>query len=410
MANPTLRRVALVSCGKQKLSTSACAEMLYTSPLFQRTRELVLREYDAWFVLSALYGVLSPDATVYPYEKTLKGMSGSERQAWGKTVVDDVRRLVPPGSSVDLFAGANYSRAISAGLRESGYLVSEPMAGLSIGRRLAWLKGRLSSRCNQLDRMYELIEKLKQGGAHAPFSEVTGRMLPRRGVYFFFEPGETRRTINSPRIVRIGTHGVSRGSRSTLWHRLKTHLGLSDGRGNHRASIFRLHVGAAIAQQQSEKRIESWGAGMSGSKEQIKAEEALEREVTAFMRKLHVAWLAVEDEPNAQSDRACLEQNLIGLLSNHYQPVDVPSPSWLGRHSPTAEIRQSALWNVRATNNKLVMGALDMLDFYVDVTLGRKKAPSASVSERFLRADQAKLDFGPNGNESPSDLESEEPQ
>ena len=50
--------------------------------------------------------------------------------------------------------------------------------------------------------------------------------LPRRGVYFFFEPGEERTTSGSGlRVVRAGTHALKPGSKGTLWNRLSTHRG-----------------------------------------------------------------------------------------------------------------------------------------------------------------------------------------
>src|SRR6476619_3094517 len=81
-------------------------------------------------------------------------------------------------------------------------------------------------------------------------AECTGRTgWPRRGVYFFFEPGEAREDDRTARVVRVGTHGL-RPSKSTLWGRLSQHRGHTSGRyaggGNHRGSIFRLHVGTAL--------------------------------------------------------------------------------------------------------------------------------------------------------------------
>ena len=71
---------------------------------------------------------------------------------------------------------------------------------------------------------------------------------PRRGVYFFFEPGESRSLSGTgSRIVRLGTHALANGSRSTLWQRLSQHRGNAKGDGgNHRGSIFRLLVGVAL--------------------------------------------------------------------------------------------------------------------------------------------------------------------
>jgi len=72
---------------------------------------------------------------------------------------------------------------------------------------------------------------------------------PRRGVYFFFEHGEVR-ADGSGRIVRVGTHALTATSRTTLWGRLRQHRGNLAGYrplgGNHRGSVFRRHIGAAL--------------------------------------------------------------------------------------------------------------------------------------------------------------------
>lgn len=72
---------------------------------------------------------------------------------------------------------------------------------------------------------------------------------PQHGVYFFFEPGEAR-ADGSGRVVRVGTHALTATSQATLWGRLRQHRGHLTGRhaggGNHRASVFRRHVGAAL--------------------------------------------------------------------------------------------------------------------------------------------------------------------
>src|SRR5207249_4529063 len=107
----------------------------------------------------------------------------------------------------------------------------------------------------ELERFYSTLSSLalKLGGPRV-LAECDGRMRwPNRGVYFFFEPGEHRAAPNGEqlRIVRVGTHAVSAGSQTTLWTRLKQHRGTGmpgdpPGRGNHRGSIFRRHVGTAL--------------------------------------------------------------------------------------------------------------------------------------------------------------------
>ena len=76
------------------------------------------------------------------------------------------------------------------------------------------------------------------------------------GVYFFFEDREVRGD-GSSRVVRVGTHALTATSKATtLWGRLRQqrgHLaGRDPGSGNHRASVFRRRVGAALIQREGQ--------------------------------------------------------------------------------------------------------------------------------------------------------------
>ena len=89
------------------------------------------------------------------------------------------------------------------------------------------------------------------------------RAFPARGVYFFREEGEVRsETGGGPRIVRVGTHALKDGSGTKLWRRLSQHRGQASGNGNHRGSIFRLIVGAALIRRDT-LPFPTWGKGNS---------------------------------------------------------------------------------------------------------------------------------------------------
>src|SRR5438105_2545990 len=107
------------------------------------------------------------------------------------------------------------------------------------------------SRLNDVIQLYEILSMIERhhGGKRA-LADCSARMQwPDRGLYFFFEPGETRTHSGvGQRVVRVGTHAVSVGSKSKLWGRLSQHRGTGNGAGgNHRGSVFRLLLGAAIA-------------------------------------------------------------------------------------------------------------------------------------------------------------------
>jgi hypothetical protein len=79
-----------------------------------------------------------------------------------------------------------------------------------------------------------------------------------------------------------------------------------------------------------------------------------------------VLWLAVEDAAGPASERAIIERGAIATLSNNLSPIDKPSASWLGNHSPRKEIRQSGLWNLNYTNDTPDVGFLDALEAAVE--------------------------------------------
>lgn len=219
-------------------------------------------------------------------------------------------------------------------------------------------------------RFYELLSNLRLDTRQGqPLAACTAGQWPARGVYFFTEPGEVRGDVRQePRIVRVGTHAVSAGAKSTLWGRLRTHRGPTSGQGNHRGSIFRLHVGAALLAS-SRTPLDTWGRGSSASRDVRLGEADHERRVSAHIGAMSVLWLDVPDEPSAQSLRASIERNAIALLSNRRRPADQPSPTWLGRASVREEIRESGLWNLNYVDNDVEPAFEDQLAHAVALTL-----------------------------------------
>src|SRR4051812_17271555 len=210
------------------------------------------------------------------------------------------------------------------------------------------------ARLDDLDRFYVLMAALAErcGGVRtlAACSRASG--WPQRGVYFFFEPGELREDGVTPRVVRVGTHGL-RPSSSTLWGRLAQHRGNTGGSnpggGNHRGSIFRLHVGTALLNtgEWPTSVRGTWGDKSSASREIKAGEDGLERAVSSYIGALPFLWVAVDDPPSSASERGVIEAGSIGLLSNLGVPaIDAPSSSWLGHSADRVAVRDSGLWNV----------------------------------------------------------------
>lgn len=215
------------------------------------------------------------------------------------------------------------------------------------------------SRLDDVVRLYALLGDLSrriQGTRR--LANCTGRSgWPAKGVYFFFEEGETRTTSGTGlRVVRVGTHALTAKARATLWQRLSTHQGVvggsSAGGGNHRGSVFRLHVGAALLVRDGQTHT-TWAAGSSATRDVRRAEHPHECRVSERVRSMPFLWLDVSGGADGGcSVRARIEANAIALLSNWHRlgaasAIDPPSSMWLGRHSPNPKVRESGLWNVR---------------------------------------------------------------
>src|SRR5262249_48320681 len=138
-----------------------------------------------------------------------------------------------------------------------------------------------------------------------------------------------------------------KSSRTSLWHRLSQHRGVrSSGGGNHRGSIFRLHVGTALSSARPVLRCGSWAQGSTASGTVRRMEQTLEWAVSKAIGMMPFVWIAIGDAAGPKSERAYIERNSIALLSNWRKPLlDPPSANWLGRRCASQRVRGSGLWN-----------------------------------------------------------------
>ena len=178
-------------------------------------------------------------------------------------------------------------------------------------------------------RIHELLELL-------PLHRYPIRRqdLPSNGIYFFYEEGEVIKIGNRvfKRIVRVGTHK----EQGRFPNRILDHF-----YGDKNSSVFRRHLGAAILTKEDPRspRLREW---MKGSK----TLRDIERKVSRLLReRFSFRYIRVDD----RDERLELEERLISTLAR-FSPKYV-SPNWLGRHSPSREIRESGLWNVEHVNS-----------------------------------------------------------
>jgi hypothetical protein len=140
-------RIFLVGCGKTKQPGRHQARALYSGPVFRAARRYVEQEIQrdqagasTWSILSAKHGILAPLHLVENYDQRLPGAE-LDRSRWGQNAATTLRMAHHQRARVEvvILAGADYADAIRSHLPPT-WSVSVPLAGLPVGRRLAWFK------------------------------------------------------------------------------------------------------------------------------------------------------------------------------------------------------------------------------------------------------------------------------
>lgn len=136
----TVPPIVLVACSATKERVRCPARLLYRSPLFALARQYAERLGGPWFVLSALHGLVEPEAPLDPYNRTLADLDPVGRQSWAHRVALELDRRFPGRGRVVVLAGALYRRDLAPRLEALGFSISVPLEGLGIGQQKKRLK------------------------------------------------------------------------------------------------------------------------------------------------------------------------------------------------------------------------------------------------------------------------------
>ena len=137
------KTIALVSCVNRKNKLPMPAGKLYCSDLFQKMSAFAKKNSDEWYILSAKYGLLSPEKVISPYNQTLNNMSSQARFEWSQSVIKNLKQILSPGDHIIILAGMRYRENLLGPIHKMGCEVSIPMEGLRFGEQLNWLKAQL---------------------------------------------------------------------------------------------------------------------------------------------------------------------------------------------------------------------------------------------------------------------------
>jgi hypothetical protein len=241
---------------------------------------------------------------------------------------------------------------------------------------------------DDLDHLHCLIGRLVATNGLHYLRDCGSSGWPTRGVYFFFENERLGRG-DSPRVVRVGTHALREGEGTTLWSRLRAHRGTQAGAlaggGNHRASVFRQHVGRALMKSGRHPTIlPSWDVGRTADRRTRDAELDLEREVSRYIGGLPFTTIEIADPAGPGSVRGIIERGAIALLSAAArQHLVRAEDEWLGFSADRDAISESLLWNVKHVNERYDPSFLGSIDALTTVPTDLNRLAPSRASTRW---------------------------
>ncbi|HVT92885.1 MAG TPA: hypothetical protein VHD76_08570 [Bryobacteraceae bacterium] len=381
---PVEKTVFLVGCSAEKLAGKHPAEALYSSERFILARELVKASDVDWAILSGRHGLIAPSRLTAAYDFDLRKAPTAAQAEWSAGVTETIRRKYRRKTRFVVIADESYYAGWLAEVSALGHTVFIPSLRCAKSGVSAWLRFSRPTdvKRKMLEAVYACLSPLVTNAeTFLSFQACKGGSLwPTAGVYLFFDTEQTRLfEASQPKVIRVGTHGVSDGSISTLWQRLKAHKGDLNGLGNHRTSIFRLHVGTALIRR-GKLSCPSWGSVERPSAKELKSEADVERLVSDYIGRLHLCFLPITDPASKRSDRAYVEQNLIAIMSGPPGPVECAAEGWLGFDCTHRAVQSSSLWNVNHTEESFDPGFLKVLEHYVEVARGRRAAGVESLA------------------------------
>ncbi|WP_051684257.1 DUF6884 domain-containing protein [Blastococcus sp. URHD0036] len=255
-ARSSAANVVLIGCSSSKAPSARQAAELFTGAAFTKASELARRGSAPWYVLSAKFGLLDPTEVVAPYDVYLADQPRTYRTAWGAWVVaqlatrHDLARAV-----VEVHAGRAYCEPLAAPLAAAGATLTEPLAGLGLGKRLAWYGSDRTPERPEQPEHADLSSLLDGQNAIAPAAFLAGGRATygEPGLYSWWvdDPGATGLSAGLGHLVQPGLAYAGRAggqrpngkvSSNTLWGRVGgMHL-----QGNRDFSTFRLTLTAAL--------------------------------------------------------------------------------------------------------------------------------------------------------------------
>jgi hypothetical protein len=344
-----MKTIVLISCSSEKESTATTAEQLYTSSLFKKSLARAKKlNPDAIYILSGKHHLLSLDKVIEPYNQRVSHKK-DENEAWGAKVIEQLKKVTDlQNDKFIIYAGKDYVTPIKSSLKnvilpfdgvkgngemlqrlnqeeEKEWEAEQKLMGAElqkINNRIRSLSSTNVTNETYVSILHDIFNVLRR--FYYPYQKKRGKnwIVPRNGIYVFFEKGEEYTNPQGylqDRIVRIGIHTKDSERGNRLFSRLDQHF-----RSNMNASSFRKYVGDSLQNKQKQPITD------------------IEKEVSTYMRE-NFSFVVFEVE--TEEERKKWEKKLISTLGQAGKKgIIESSKNWLGRNSSNTNVKTSGLW------------------------------------------------------------------
>ena len=133
-------KVFLIALSGSQVRRASPARELCTSRWFTFARAYAESHACPMLLLSARYGLVSPQQIIAPYDQDVSAMKAAKRREWGEAVGEDARQRLPRSRQIVLLAGIKYVDCLRPHLEDLTDEIYTPLAGLTVGYQCGWLR------------------------------------------------------------------------------------------------------------------------------------------------------------------------------------------------------------------------------------------------------------------------------
>ena len=106
--------ISLIACSKSKQDHKCKAGEMYTGNLYTKSKELVEKSGEKWWILSAKHHLLDPDKEIEPYNEYLGDYSAEELHEWSDEVIKEMKEAgIKEDEKIHVYAGEDYYKYLT---------------------------------------------------------------------------------------------------------------------------------------------------------------------------------------------------------------------------------------------------------------------------------------------------------